>query len=91
VGSTIGKDITHIPRHIILTGSSPVCYTTARTRCIKQSHLEMCTQCNEPWSKKHNKECPYCLGARRAREKRLAKVEEEEDDEVMMKVTGRKK
>ncbi|EWZ39262.1 hypothetical protein FOCG_09001 [Fusarium oxysporum f. sp. radicis-lycopersici 26381] len=52
------------------THHCPVCHTTARTRCVKQEHLEVCRNCGDAWSLKHHSSCPYCRGKDEAEEAR---------------------
>ena len=80
VESTIGEESAMTDGHLYWQITCPALYAiplTAKSRCVKQSHLQVCAQCKEPWSLKHNTECPCCLGAKNARARRLAKVEEE--------------
>ncbi|KAM0211797.1 hypothetical protein ACHAQD_010073 [Fusarium lateritium] len=55
------------------THHCPVCRKTAKSRCVKQEHLEVRGECGWSWSLKHNKECPYCKNAREMEAQRLAK------------------
>ncbi|KAI1188729.1 hypothetical protein F5B17DRAFT_394568 [Nemania serpens] len=51
----------------------PVCRQTAKSRCVKTRHLEICNTCGRAWSLTHNNECPYCRDAREAARQRLAR------------------
>ncbi|KAI1157358.1 hypothetical protein F5B18DRAFT_645350 [Nemania serpens] len=55
------------------THHCPVCKQSARSRCVKQRHLEMCNVCNQAWSLTHEAECPYCRDAREKAAQRIAK------------------
>jgi rRNA maturation endonuclease Nob1 len=70
--------------------NSPVCHTTAKTRCVKQEHLAICPGCHKAFSLQHNNECPSCEGKKEKEARRKAREKEEEERRQAKGKKGRK-